>query len=134
MSPVNGHANDSANIPTTAVQQIAPPASDIDIPIALTPTAAKIKELIANLEVPFHPSVIEWRVTNTSKGGSPRDLIPSLHAIGYAAHDHPFACALLEDIGPNTLTAIVFSVPDPLFGDTAMGHGNIAEHLHVHRS
>src|SRR5258708_29945981 len=75
MSPVNGHANDSANIPTTAVQQIAPPASDTNIPTALTPNAAKIKELIANLEVPFHPSVIEWRVTKTSKGGSPRGQV-----------------------------------------------------------
>lgn len=75
MSPANGHANDSANIPTTAVQQIAPPASDINIPIALTPTAAKIRELIASLEVPFYPSVIERRVTNTSKGGSPRGQV-----------------------------------------------------------
>ena len=55
MSPANGHANDSANIPTTAVQQIAPPASDTNIPTALTPNVAKITELIANLEVPFHP-------------------------------------------------------------------------------
>jgi len=75
MSPANGHANDSANIPTTAVQQFAPPASDINIPTALTLTATKIKALIANLEVPFHPSVIEWRVTNTSKGGSPRGQV-----------------------------------------------------------
>jgi hypothetical protein len=75
MSPANGHANDSANIPTTAVQQFAPPASDTNIPTALTPTATKIKELIANLELPFHPSVIEWRVTNTSKGGSPRGQV-----------------------------------------------------------
>ena len=74
MSPANGHANDSANIPSTAVQQFAPLASDTNIPTALTPTA-KIKELIANLEVPFHPSVIEWRVTNTSKGGSPRGQV-----------------------------------------------------------
>src|SRR5208337_768705 len=62
MSPANGHANDSANIPSTAVQQFAPPASDTNIPSALTPPAARIKELIANLEVPFHPSVIEWRI------------------------------------------------------------------------
>ena len=74
MSPANGHANDSANIPTTAVQQFAPHASDTNIPAALTPTA-NIKELIANLEVPFHPSLIEWRVTNTSKGGSPRGQV-----------------------------------------------------------
>ena len=75
MSPANGHANDPANGSTTAVQQFAPPASDTNIPTALTPNAAKIKELIANLEVPFHPSVIEWRVTNTSKGGSPRGQV-----------------------------------------------------------
>jgi hypothetical protein len=34
-----------------------------------------MKDLIANLGVPFHPSVIEWRVTNTSKGGSPRGQV-----------------------------------------------------------
>ena len=75
MSPANGHANDSANIPTTAVQQIAPPTGDTNIPTVLTPIAATIKELIASLEVPFHPSVIEWRVTNTSKGVSPRGQV-----------------------------------------------------------
>jgi hypothetical protein len=71
MSPTNGHASDPANVSTNAVQQFATPASDTNIPTALTPTAATIKELIASLEVPFHPSVIEWRVTNTSKGGPP---------------------------------------------------------------
>ena len=75
MTPTNGHANDPANGSTTAVQQFAPPAGDTNIPTTLTPNAAKIKELIANLEVPFHPSVIEWRVTNTSKGGSPRGQV-----------------------------------------------------------
>jgi hypothetical protein len=34
-----------------------------------------MNELIASLEVPFHPSVIEWRVMNTSKGGSPRGQV-----------------------------------------------------------
>ena len=75
MSPTNGHASDPANVSTNAVQQFAPPASDTNIPTALTPTAATIRELIANLEVPFHPTVIEWRVTNTSKGGSPRGQV-----------------------------------------------------------
>jgi hypothetical protein len=75
MSPANGHANDSANIPTTVAQQFAPQASDVNIPTAPTPTATAITDLIANLEVPFHPSVIEWRVTNTSKGGSPRGQV-----------------------------------------------------------
>jgi hypothetical protein len=75
MTPTNGHANDPANGSPNAVQQFAPPASDLNIPTALTPTAARIKELIASLEVPFHPSLIEWRVTNTSKTGSPRGQI-----------------------------------------------------------
>ena len=75
MSPTNGHANEPATASTNAVQQFATPANDTNIPTALTPTAAKIKELIASLEVPFHPSVIEWRVTNTSKGGSPRGQV-----------------------------------------------------------
>jgi len=75
MTPTNGHANDAANGSTHAVQQFAPPASDTKIPPTLIPNPAKIKELIASLEVPFHPSVIEWRVTNTSKGGSPRGQV-----------------------------------------------------------
>src|ERR1700691_1479879 len=75
MSPINGHANEPANVPSDAVRQLAPSTSDASIPAALTPTAAKVKELIANLEVPFCASVIEWRVTNTSKGGSPRGQV-----------------------------------------------------------
>src|ERR1700731_4412437 len=75
MSPTNGHANDPANGSVNAVQQFAPAASDTNISTALTPTAAQIKELIASLEVPFHPSVVEWRVTNTSKDGSPRGQV-----------------------------------------------------------
>ncbi len=74
MSPTNGHANEPANGSVNAVQQFAPAAGDTTIPTALT-TAAKIRELIARLELPFHPSVIEWRVTNTSKGGSPRGQV-----------------------------------------------------------
>ena len=75
MSPTNGHASDPANVSTNAVQQFATPASDTNSPTALTPNAAKIKELIASLEIPFHPWVIEWRVTNTRKGGSPRGQV-----------------------------------------------------------
>jgi hypothetical protein len=75
MSPTNGHANDPANVPLDPVRQLAPSTSDASIPTGLTPTTAKVKELIANLEVPFYASVIEWRVTNTSKGGSPRGQV-----------------------------------------------------------
>lgn len=75
MSPANGHANEHATVPSPAVRQFAPPASDTNIPIAPTPPPARMNELIASLEVPFHPSVIEWRVMNTSKGGSPRGQV-----------------------------------------------------------
>jgi hypothetical protein len=75
MSPTNGHANDPANVPLDPVRQLAPSTSDASIPTALTPTTERVRELIANLEVPFYASVIEWRVTNTSKGGSPRGQV-----------------------------------------------------------
>jgi hypothetical protein len=32
MSPANAHVKDSTDIPSTAVQQIAPPASDTNTP------------------------------------------------------------------------------------------------------
>jgi hypothetical protein len=48
MTPTNGHAHEPANSSATAVQQFAAPASDTNIPAALTPNAAKIKELIAS--------------------------------------------------------------------------------------
>jgi hypothetical protein len=35
----------------------------------------QIKELIAELEVPLDPAVIEWRVTNTTKSGKPRGQV-----------------------------------------------------------
>src|SRR5262245_24861824 len=41
--------------------------------------------------------------------------IPLLHKGARGAHDHPFSCSLLEEIHPKSLTANVFSVPDPLF-------------------
>jgi len=63
--------------PLTQCRQFGTPASDTNSPTALTPNAAKIKELIASLEIPFHPWVIEWRVTNTRKGGSPLGQVMS---------------------------------------------------------
>jgi hypothetical protein len=74
MSPTNGQADAAAHVPAAAVLQ-APPASRVSAPPASQLTAIEMKDLIANLEVPFHPSVVEWRVTNTSKGGSPRGQV-----------------------------------------------------------
>jgi hypothetical protein len=44
------------------------PALPLGANISTQYTAAQIKEFVALLEVPFDPGVIEWRVTNTSKG------------------------------------------------------------------
>ena len=74
MSPTNGQADAAAHVPAAAVLQ-AHPTSRVSAPTATQLTAIEMKDLIANLEVPFHPSVVEWRVTNTSKGGSPRGQV-----------------------------------------------------------
>lgn len=66
MGPPNGHVNGSPNGPTdtgeSALHDILLGASTVS-----RFTAEQIKEFVALLEIPFDPSVIEWRVTNTSK-------------------------------------------------------------------
>jgi hypothetical protein len=64
MSAANGHAQKdlgSASGPPPAI-----PTSGV-LPISVE----RIKELVAELEVPFDPSQIEWRVMNTTKNGQP---------------------------------------------------------------
>jgi hypothetical protein len=65
MSPPNGHANGS---PETQDEHSIAPVLSPGWNTATHYTAAQIKEFVALLEVPFDPSVIEWRVTNTTKG------------------------------------------------------------------
>ena len=36
----------------------------------------QVRQLIAELEVPFHPSLIEWRVMNTSDGETRGQIAP----------------------------------------------------------
>jgi len=67
MNGANGRADPSAGSPTNAEY---PP---IDAGLGNTPRvqqygSERIKALVAELEVPFDPSVIVWRVTNTAKG------------------------------------------------------------------
>jgi hypothetical protein len=50
------------------------------------------------------------------------------------ADDHPFVSALHEDIRENRLAAPALSFNGSLFGVTALDHGNIVQHLYVHRS
>ncbi|MBZ5505108.1 MAG: hypothetical protein LAO78_06455 [Acidobacteriia bacterium] len=65
MSPPNGHANGSFG---SSDQHSTPPILSLNANSTSQYTATQIKEFVALLEVPFDPGVIEWRVTNTSKG------------------------------------------------------------------
>jgi hypothetical protein len=63
MTKVNGHAA-APSIVSTAT----PPPIGVAVGSnAPQFTPSEIRALIAKLEVPFHPSVIEWRVINTTK-------------------------------------------------------------------
>jgi len=76
MTAPNGRANGSAidNRSEQVVQTIVPSA-------LMRPSAGpqfsadQIKELIAELEIPFDPAVIEWLVTNTTKSGKLRGQV-----------------------------------------------------------
>jgi hypothetical protein len=76
MSKSNGRANGSAtngaggNPANTFV-----PLASAGLPPRPQFSPGQIKELTAALEVPLDPSVIEWRVTNTTKAGKPRGQV-----------------------------------------------------------
>lgn len=70
MGPPNGHANGSTG---------AHSAAAVPVLLGMPPpqlTADQIKDFVAQLEVPFDPSVIEWRVTNTTKDRKRGQVIP----------------------------------------------------------
>src|SRR5438132_6674969 len=64
MIPANGHAQ-KERAPASGSPAPMPAATVLHFP------AERIKELVAALEVPFPPSLIEWRVTNTTKNRQP---------------------------------------------------------------
>lgn len=73
MSGANGRADPRADSvvdqsPLAAVLATSTPAQRFPL--------EKIKHLISELEVPFDPSAIEWRVTNTSQGGQRGQIVP----------------------------------------------------------
>lgn len=65
MSGPNGHAHENG-----ASASVASPAV-LGMPATPQLSAEKIKEVVTALEVPFPPSVIDWRVTNTTKNQQP---------------------------------------------------------------
>ena len=73
MSSPNGQANGSFEGPD---QHSITPAVSLARNTAPQYTTERIKEFVTLLEVPFDPRVIDWRVTNTSKGnGSNRGQV-----------------------------------------------------------
>src|SRR5882762_5270850 len=73
MTPPNGHAHKSSpahvnGADNALVSQPLRPAARL--------TDDRIKQIIDDLEVPFDPSVIEWRVTNTAKDKRRGQVIP----------------------------------------------------------
>ena len=76
MSPANGHANGAAvSQPSQTTGPLA--AADVlDVPATSPPPSQKVQELFKELVVPFDPSLIEWRVTNTTKDKTRGQVIP----------------------------------------------------------
>lgn len=76
MSPANGHANGA--VVSQSSQTTGPLASADMLDVPATPPFAfqRVQELCKELEVPFDPSVIEWRVTNTTKDKTRGQVIP----------------------------------------------------------
>ena len=76
MTAANGRANGSAlDNPRELVAPTVMPSAAMSSSTAPQFSVDQIKQLIAELEVPFDPAVIEWRVTNTTKSGKLRGQV-----------------------------------------------------------
>lgn len=69
MNGSNGRAHESGTS-----MSVAPPGA-LATPRLHQFSPERIKELVGSLEVPFDPSQIDWRVTNTSKNGKLRGQV-----------------------------------------------------------
>ena len=76
MTAANGRANGGADPRSTGADHSALGIASLQTQTAQQFSPQEIKELVAELEIPFEPSVIEWRVTNTAQGQSRGQVIP----------------------------------------------------------
>lgn len=74
MNPPNGKTNGSA-INELNGQSCVPPVALATVSSPLQYAPEQIKEFVTLLELPFDPSVIEWRVTNTAKNSPLRGVV-----------------------------------------------------------
>lgn len=65
MSAPNGNANENG------ASMSGPPPAALGAAAVLQVSAERVKEMVAALEVPFDPRLIDWRVTNTTKNQQP---------------------------------------------------------------
>jgi hypothetical protein len=68
MNATNGHADGLEQRHPSNAESPVPSAALLNNSTSTQFTREKIDSLVSELEVPFDPSVIEWRVTNTTKG------------------------------------------------------------------
>ncbi len=76
MTAANGRANGGAVPRSPGADHSALGIASLQTQTAQQFSPHEIKGLIAELEIPFDPSVIEWRVTNTAQGQSRGQVIP----------------------------------------------------------
>ena len=72
MSPTNGKPNGSA---ANDQQTLAKPPVITAVHLQTQFTLEEIRSFVSRLEIPFEPSLIHWRVTNTSKNGKLRGMV-----------------------------------------------------------
>jgi len=76
MTAANGRANGGADPRSPGADPAALETAPLQTQTPQQFSSQKIKEIVAELEVPFDPSVIEWRVTNTAQGQSRGQVVP----------------------------------------------------------
>jgi hypothetical protein len=76
MTAANGRVNGGADPRSTGADPSALGIASLQAKNTEQCTPQKIKQVVAELEIPFAPSVIEWRVTNTAQGQSRGQVVP----------------------------------------------------------
>jgi hypothetical protein len=76
MSPANGHANGAGVSQSSQTTGPLAAADVLDGPATPPFVSQEVQGLFKELEVPFDPSVIEWRVTNATKDKTRGQVIP----------------------------------------------------------
>ena len=76
MTAANVRANGGADPRSTGADHSALGIASLQAQTPQKFSPQKVKELVAELEIPFEPAVIEWRVTNTAQGQSRGQIVP----------------------------------------------------------